>query len=73
LRTHHQLARAGAPGNVLLHAGDGGFSKDSVVIVSQIQTIDKQELDKYIGTLSANRVRQILDGICFLTEPRERT
>ncbi len=65
------LARAGAPGNVLLRKGDGGLSQDSVVVVSQMQTIDKQELNEYIGTLSAYRVRQILDGIRFLTEPRE--
>lgn len=66
------LALAKAPGNVLLHVGDGGLPKDSVVNVSQMQTIDKQELDEYIGTLSAHHIRQILDGIRFLTEPRER-
>ena len=66
------LDRAKTPGNVLLQAGEGGLSKPSVVIVSQIVALDKQQLDEYIGTLSAHRIRQILDGIQFLTEPRER-
>jgi mRNA interferase MazF len=65
------LKRAGAPGNVLLQEGDAGLPKRSVVVVSQIFTIDKTQLDEYIGTLSAKRVRQILDGIRLLTEPRE--
>jgi mRNA interferase MazF len=65
------LKRAGTPGNVLLQAGDAGLPKQSVVVVSQIFTVDKTQLDEYIGTLSAKRVRQILDGIKLLTEPRE--
>ncbi|HEX4949520.1 MAG TPA: type II toxin-antitoxin system PemK/MazF family toxin [Blastocatellia bacterium] len=65
------LKRANAPGNVLLQEGDAGLPKRSVVVVSQIFTVDKSQLDEYIGTLSAKRVRQILDGIRLLTEPRE--
>ncbi len=67
------IHRAKAPGNVLLQVGDGGLTKPSVVVVSQILAVDKDQLDEYIGTLSESRVRQILDGISFLTEPRERT
>jgi mRNA interferase MazF len=65
------LMRASALGNVLLHAGDGGLLKDSVVVVAHILTIDKRQIDEYIGTLSAYRIRQILDGVHLLTEPRE--
>ena len=65
------LKRAGAPGNVLLQEGDAGLPKQSVVVVSQLFTVDKSQLDEYIGTLSAKRVRQILEGIKLLTEPRE--
>ncbi len=53
------LKRAGAPGNVLLQEGEASLSKQSVVVVSQIFTVDKLQLDEYIGTLSAKRVRQI--------------
>jgi len=42
-----------------------------VVNVSQIFTVDKSQLSDKIGTLSARRVRDILNGIRLLTEPRE--
>jgi len=65
------LARAKAPGNVLLDANEAGLPKQSVVVVSQIFTVDKSELTEHIGTLSKKRIRQILDGIKLLTEPRD--
>lgn len=65
------LSRAGAPGNVRLEAGEAGLPKQSVVVVSQLFTVDRTELDEYIGTLAAHRIRQILDGIRLITEPRE--
>ncbi len=63
--------RATAPGNVLLKEGEANLPRQSVVVISQIITADKSQLDEYIGTLSSERVRQILDGIKLLTEPRE--
>src|SRR6266516_2272831 len=65
------LKRATAPGNVLLDLKEADLPKRSVVIVSQIFTVDKTQLGEYIGTLSRKRVRQILDGVKLLTEPRE--
>lgn len=65
------LRRAGAPGNVLLAAGEAGLTKQSVVVVSQLFTVDKSQLDEYIGTLSVKRVQQVLAGVRLLTEPRE--
>jgi len=65
------LKRAGAPGNVLLEAGEGGLPKPSVAVVSQVFTVDKSDLTEHTGTVSKKRVRQILDGIRLLTEPRE--
>ncbi len=65
------LKRAGAPGNVLLARGEANLPKRSVVNVSQIFTVDKSDLVERIGTLSAQRVREILDGIRLLLEPRE--
>ena len=64
------LKRANAPGNVLLDQGEGDLSKQSVVVVSQIFTVDKSQVGEYIGTLSRSRVNQILEGIRLLTEPR---
>lgn len=65
------LKRAQAPGNVLLAPGEANLSKRSVVNVSQILTVDKSQLGAQIGRLSAQRVRQILDGIRLVLEPRE--
>lgn len=65
------LKRATAPGNILLGEGEANLTKKSVVVVSQIFTEDKSQLDEYIGTLSQKRVRQILDGIRLITEPRD--
>ena len=65
------LRRGKDPGNVTLGLGEAGLAKPSIVVVSQLVTLDKTQLGEYIGTLSKNRVRQILDGIRLLTEPRE--
>jgi mRNA interferase MazF len=65
------LKRAQAPGNVLLKKGEANLPKPSVVNVSQIFTVDKSELVEKMGTLSPQRVRQILDGIRLITEPRD--
>lgn len=65
------LKRANAPGHVLLEKREAGLSKQSVVNVSQIFTVDKSQLSDYIGTLSSKRVRQILDGIKLVLEPRD--
>ncbi|MBI1879036.1 MAG: type II toxin-antitoxin system PemK/MazF family toxin [Chloroflexi bacterium] len=65
------LKRAAAPGNVLLDPSEANLPKQSVAVVSQIFTVDKTQLGDYIGTLSGKRMRQILDGIKLLMEPRE--
>jgi mRNA interferase MazF len=68
------MKRAKAPGNVLLEVNEANLPKQSVVEVSKVSTIDKTQLIEYIGTLSQQRVNQILAGMKFLqvfTEPRE--
>lgn len=57
--------RASYPGNVLLETGEGNLPKASVVEVSKISTVQKNQLGAYIGTLSEQRVHQILAGIRF--------
>ena len=57
------LRLAAAPGNVLLAASETGLSKDSVVNVSQIVTLDKQMLDEPIGQVSARTLELIENGI----------
>jgi mRNA interferase MazF len=64
------IKRAEAPGNVLLEKGEANLSKQSVVLVSQIFTVDKTQLGEFIGTLSERRVKQIIEGIYLMTEIR---
>lgn len=59
------LQRAEEPGNVLLDVGEGGLPKQSVVIVSQIMSIEKARLGPRVGSLSDARVEQILTGLRF--------
>lgn len=65
------LKRANAPGNVLLDKKETSLPKPSVVNVSQLFTVDKSQLTEYLGTLSPRRVREILEGIELVLEPRE--
>jgi mRNA interferase MazF len=65
------LGRAMNPGNVLLDPGEANLPRQSVVNVSQIFTFDKDKLQDRIGTLSSERVREILRGINLLLEPRD--
>ncbi|HJQ14410.1 MAG TPA: GNAT family N-acetyltransferase [Anaerolineales bacterium] len=60
------LKRASAPGNVLLDAGEANVPSQSVVIVSQVSSVDKRQLGAYIGSLSQERLNQILSGMQFL-------
>ncbi|KRD39770.1 PemK family transcriptional regulator [Lysobacter sp. Root916] len=60
------LNRASEPGNLLLDPDEGGLSKRSVVVVSQVSTVYKARLGERIGSLSGERVAQILAGMRFL-------
>jgi len=65
------LKRAKAPGNVLLAKGEANLPKQSVANISQIFTVNKSDLVEKVGSLSRNRVYQILEGIQLLTTPRD--
>lgn len=54
---------AEAPGNVLLPRGVSGLSRDSVVNVSQIFTIDKTFLAERIGSLPDYLQEEIDEGL----------
>ncbi len=65
------LKRANSPGNVALEKREANLPKPSVVNVSQVLTVDKSQLGEYIGTLTPQRVRQVLDGFKLVVEPRD--
>lgn len=60
------MNRASEPGNVLLDPGEGGLSRQSVVVVSQVSSLYKTRLGERIGALSDARVEQVLAGLRFL-------
>ncbi len=64
--------RANAPGNVLLEAGEANLPKQSIVVVSQVSTVNIAQLGDYIGSLSQERIDQILAGMLFLQRMTER-
>jgi len=59
------MKRANEPGNVLLEVGEANLSKQSVVVVSQVSTVEETQLGEYIGTLTKQRANQILAGMRF--------
>jgi mRNA interferase MazF len=65
------LKRASAPGNVLLNKNESSLSKQSVVNVSQVFTVDKSQLDEYVGSLTLKRITEVLNGIKLVLDPRE--
>ena len=65
------LKWAKSPGNILLKKGEANLPKDSVVNVSQIETVDKAFLVEKIGSLAPSRIKQILGGVSLLIEPKE--
>ena len=65
------LTRAKSPGNVLLKKGEGNLKKESVVNITQMTTVNKSDLIEKIGSLSPARIREIIQGIALLIEPRE--
>jgi mRNA interferase MazF len=63
--------RGRVPGNVMLESGEANLPKASVVNISQLYTVDRDEFVEKIGTLSPERLREVLDGLWLLLEPRE--
>jgi mRNA interferase MazF len=62
------LKRANAPGNVLLKKGEAGLAKASVVNISQVFTVDKDELVERIGRLSVASSEAVRSGLQMLVE-----
>jgi len=47
------------PTEVLIKAPEGGLKYDSVALLNQIRSIDKQRLLKYMGILSSETMEQV--------------
>ncbi len=66
------LKRAKEPGNVLLDEGEANLPKQSVVVASQMSMVDITQTGAYIGTLSKQRIHQVLAGMRFLESMTQR-
>ena len=51
--------KAKLPTHIELHSHSCGLSKDSVVLLEQIRTIDKRRLREKMGTLDADSMSQV--------------
>jgi mRNA interferase MazF len=54
---------AAAPGNVLLTAGTAGLDRDCVLNVSQLLTLDRDDLDEPVGLLDPVTTRRLDQGL----------
>lgn len=57
------LRLADAPGNVALKAGTGSLTTDSVANVSQVVTLDKDDLEDRMGSVNRSELRAIEAGL----------
>ena len=54
-----QTGKAKLPTHINLPSSDAGLSKDSVVLLEQIRTIDKKRLREHMGTISGKLMDQV--------------
>lgn len=60
------LGLAAAPGNVRLRKGEANLPAASVVNVTALRAVDRERLEEHLGTLSPERVRQVLAGVALV-------
>jgi mRNA interferase MazF len=58
-----KINKAKLPTHIELNAVEYGLVKDSVVLLEQIRTIDKQRLTKFLGHLSDSTMAEVDEGI----------
>ena len=55
--------KANLPTHIRLYADDSGLSKDSVVLLEQIRTLDKKRLKEKMGTLNSNDMYKVDEAL----------
>lgn len=58
-----KLDKASLPTHIEISALDYGLTKDSVILLEQIRTIDKRRLKERIGELPLSVMRRVNDGL----------
>ena len=68
-----QTGKARLPTHINIAGGSVGLSKDSVILLEQVRTIDKRRLREHMGHLGENQMAMVDDAIAVsfgLSEPR---
>jgi mRNA interferase MazF len=60
------LLLAEAPGNILITGDESKLKKDSVMVISQIEVIDRKRLIEKITAVDGEIIRKVEDGIMFI-------
>ena len=63
-----QTGKAKLPTHVQLEATQGGLSKDSVVLLEQLRTIDKRRLRDKVCHLDAEILQKVNHALCISLE-----
>ena len=58
-----QLNKAKLPTHIEISAGDFGLTKDSVILLEQIRTLDKRRLKERIGELPVSKMQRVNDAL----------
>ena len=58
-----QINKAKMPTHIEIGAADYGLSKDSVILLEQVRTIDKKRLKERIGHLNENLMNRVNEAI----------
>ena len=58
-----QTSKARLPTHINIVGANAGLSKDSVVLLEQIRTIDKKRLREHMGRLDAKCMEQVNDAL----------
>jgi len=51
------------PGNVILRKGEANMPRKCVINVTQIKSVDKMSLAEKIGTLSNQKIEEVVQGL----------
>jgi mRNA interferase MazF len=54
------------PGNVLLHKDEANLPRPSVARATHVTVVDKAYLREKIGTLTRERLEEIVDAVCWV-------
>jgi len=60
------LLLAEAPGNILLAKSESKLKKDSVMVISQIEAIDRRRLIEKITAVDMDMLKKVEDSILFI-------